>query len=93
MTVCANLADAARGLINGGALGYHIAVGDITADWPAWLFVSGLRYWNHALHPCPKCDVKLCDMLSLDHSTTNSDPWNNFETEEYETLIATCVIV
>ena len=79
--------------MNGVALTYKIAVGDITADWPAWLFITGLRYWNHAIHPCPKCDVKLCDMLALDQSTTNSDPWNNFTCEEYEALISASVRV
>ena len=91
--VCTNLAEAAKGNINGVALGYSIAVGDITADWPAWLFMTGLRYWMHNTHPCPKCDVKLRDMFSLDLSTTHSDPFNYFTHEEYKALVAASVKV
>ena len=93
LAVCINLAEAAKGLIKGVALGYHIAVGDITADWPAWLLLTGLRYWMHNTHPCPKCDVKLRDMLSLDKSTTHSDPFNTFTHEEYKATIAASVVV
>ena len=88
LAVCVNLAAAAKGVTNGLDLGYCIAVGDITADWPAWLFMTGFRYWNHAMHPCPKCDVKLINMLRLEDLSTHSDPWNPFTHEEYEALIA-----
>ena len=93
MVVCANLVDAARGVVDGEALGFCIAVGDITADWPAWLMLTGLRYWNHGTHPCPKCDCLLIQMLCLDDYTTDSDPFKGFTHEEYEALIASCVVV
>ena len=93
MAVCANLAGAAMGVVNGEALGFHVAVTDITADWPAWLLLTGLRYWNHAKHPCPKCDATLLGMLSLDNYTNDSDPFNEFTHEQYIEFIASCTIV
>ena len=44
------------------------AVLDITCDWPAYLEITGLRFWNHADHPCCLCRLKL-DELNADKLT------------------------
>lgn len=87
-TICANLAAAATGILNGKDLGYAICVVDITADWPAYLFAACFRHWNHNTHPCPLCDIKLSSMLSLDEVTASSGPWNDFTQEQYLKLLA-----
>ena len=82
-----NLTDAAEGQIGGKPLGYYLAVGDNTADWPAWLFVSGLRYWNHKLYCCPKCSVTLANMTCIDKLSSREHDCSTFEVEEYEALV------
>ena len=86
--MCINLAAAATGFLNGEDLGFVICVIDITADWPAYLFAAAFRHWNHNVHPCPLCDIKLFAMLSLDKVTPNSGPWNIFTQEQYLKLLA-----
>ena len=86
--VCVNLAAAAAGVLAGRDLGFVICVVDITADWPAYLFATCMRHWNHNMHPCPLCDIKLSDMKSLENVTADSGPWNIFTQEQYLKLIA-----
>ena len=35
----------------------EVAVIDIQCDWPAFLEVSGGRFWGHRQHPCPLCNM------------------------------------
>ena len=86
--MCVNLAAAAAGVLAGRDLGFVICVVDITGDWPAYLFATCMRHWNHNMHPCPLCDVKLSDMRSLENVTADSGPWNIFTQEQYLKLIA-----
>ena len=86
--VCVNLAAAAAGVLAGRDLGFVICVVDITADWPAYLFATCMRHWNHSMHPCPLCDITLSDMTSLENVTADSGPWNIFTQEQYLKLIA-----
>ena len=86
--MCVNLAAAAAGVLDGSDLGFVICVVDITADWPAYLFATCFRHWNHNMHPCPLCDTTLSTMTSLENITADSGPWNIFTQEQYLKLIA-----
>lgn len=38
------------------------AVLDIQCDWPAYLEITGGRFWNHTDHPCPLCRISQAEM-------------------------------
>lgn len=38
-------------------LPFIVAVLELRCDWPAWNEMSGVRFWNHRSHPCPKCSI------------------------------------
>ena len=61
------------------------AVLDIQGDWPAFLQVFGLRYWSHNTHPCPLCriDQNQLQELTLNHTTVDSMPFEQYTTSDY----------
>ena len=67
--------------------GKVVVVCDLMCDWPAYLIISCLRYWNHAYFPCPCCNVPLSKMMSLDNITHKEGPWEIFTHEEYNSLL------
>jgi hypothetical protein len=66
------------------------------ADWPAWNEISGHRYWNHAIAPCPKCCVSHKEMISSDQvagMTLDGGCWPGFTSKEYLDLIQKSKVV
>lgn len=86
-----DLVRAAEGIdMNGSPMDFVTLVVDTTADWPAWLFLTAQRYWNHAKHPCPKCDVKLKNMCVVHDIGTcgDTDPWDLITKERHAEILA-----
>ena len=46
---------------------------DMQCDWPAWLEVSGGRFWSHNSHPCPLCYINQAALTGDDVSETTLD--------------------
>ena len=46
---------------------------DIQCDWPAFLEVSGGRFWSHKTHPCPLCYVTQENLNGDELSQTTLD--------------------
>ena len=63
------------------------AVMDIQCDWPAYLEISGGRFWNHGTHPCPLCKVSQDDMNPdmLEHTTLDNLGFELYSDEQYKT--------
>ena len=62
------------------------AVLDIQTDWPAWLEVSGTRFWSHGKYPCPLCMInqeELCEPHA-EGVTVASMPHKLFTHDMYE---------
>jgi len=66
------------------------------ADWPAWNEISGVRYWNHAIAPCPKCLISHAEMVSAGQVSVMSldgGKWPAFTSKEYLDLIKKSKVV
>ena len=61
------------------------AVLDIQSDWPAFLEVSGSRYWSHGT-PCPLCQISQRDLVTdhADRVTLDSMPHEPYAPEMYD---------
>eukprot|EP00439_Symbiodinium_sp_Y106_P060893 s2201_g9.t1 len=63
------------------------AVMDIQCDWPAYLEVSGARFWNHSIHPCPLCNISQDYMNPdiLENITLDNLGFKLYSDEQYKT--------
>ena len=65
------------------------AVLDIQTDWPAWLEVTGARFWSHGRFPCPLCMInqeELCQPHA-EEVTIASMPHELFTHDTYEATL------
>ena len=69
------------------------AVLDIQGDWPAFLQVFGLRYWNHKTHPCPLCRINQEQLseANLNETTLDSLPYDVYTSDDYRRDVNACV--
>ena len=69
---------------------YDYAVLDIQTDWPAWLEVTGARFWSHGKFPCPLCMInqeQLCQPHAEGVTIASSMPHELFTHDMYETAL------
>jgi L-rhamnose mutarotase len=71
---------------------FTICIIEARADWPAWLEIAGVRYWNHSTACCPKCMITSSKMLNasqVDLMTIDGHPdYSAFTSKEYLELIS-----
>ena len=65
---------------------YRVAVVDVQADWPGWLLASCLRYWTHAMYPCPGCNIK--DFSDMNAITSVGGPWETYTHDDWLSDVA-----
>ena len=54
------------------------------SDWPAWTQHTGMRNWNHNIHPCPCCRVTRKDLLKLSRIRLHCNPFGLYKQNDYD---------
>ena len=67
-----------------------VVVVRLQADMPAWAFGSGMRSWNHSVHPCTLCVIKQGRMCQVDSTAHEAEKYTH---DDYLEDVSKCKIV